>query len=66
MPTPLQGPDGTIVLKSMTLRHWDLPKPSIAAVNGLAVGGAANIALVNFHDIVICSTEAKFKCVAAR
>jgi len=55
------GPDGTVVLKSMTLLHWDLPKPSIVAVNGLAVGGAANIALVNFHDLVICSTDAKFK-----
>ena len=55
------GPDGTMVLKSLTLAHWDLPKPSIVAVNGLAVGGHANIALVNFHDIVICSTEARFK-----
>jgi enoyl-CoA hydratase/carnithine racemase len=55
------GPDGTVVLKSMTLRHWDLPKPSIVAVNGLAVGGAANIALVNYHDMVVCSTDARFK-----
>jgi 2-(1,2-epoxy-1,2-dihydrophenyl)acetyl-CoA isomerase len=55
------GPDGTLVLKAFTLKFWDLPKPSIVAVNGLAVGGAANIALVNFHDMVVCSTEAKFK-----
>eukprot|EP00946_MAST-07B_sp_MAST-7B-sp1_P002002 g2002.t1 len=55
------GPDGTMVLRAMTLAHWDLPKPSIVAVNGLAVGGHANIALVNFHDLVICSTDARFK-----
>ena len=55
------GPDGTMVLRAMTLAHWDLPKPSIVAVNGLAVGGHANMALVNFHDLVICSTEARFK-----
>ena len=55
------GPDGTMVLRALTLAHWDLPKPSIVAVNGLAVGGHANIALVNFHDLVVCSTEARFK-----
>ena len=55
------GPDGTMVLRALTLAHWDLPKPSIVAVNGLAVGGHANIALVNFHDLVICSTSARFK-----
>ena len=51
------GPDGTMVLKSLTLAFWDFPKPSIVAVNGLAVGGAANIALVNFHDLVYCAEE---------
>ena len=45
----------------MTLAFWDFPKPSIVAVNGLAVGGTANIALVNFHDLVFCSPEARFK-----
>jgi len=34
----------------MTRAFWDFSKPSIVAVNGLAVGGAANIALTNFHD----------------
>jgi enoyl-CoA hydratase/carnithine racemase len=55
------GPDGTMVLKTMTEAFWDFPKPSIVAVNGLAVGGAANIALVNFHDLVYCAEEARFK-----
>ena len=38
-----------------------LTKPSVVAVNGLAVGGAANIALANYHDIVLASTDAYFK-----
>ena len=33
----------------------------MVAVNGLAVGGAANIALANYHDIVLASTDAYFK-----
>ena len=48
------------VLTYDTLAFWDFPKPSICAVNGLAVGGAANIALMNYHDLVICSTKARF------
>lgn len=51
---------GDFVLAPMTKAFWDFPKPSIAAVNGLAVGGAANIALCNFHDLVLCSTNARF------
>ena len=55
------GPaSGDMALKSLTLLFWDFPKISIVAVNGLAVGGAANIALANYHDIVLASTEAKF------
>merc|ERR1719221_1628491 len=55
------GPvQGDFVLKNQTLAFWDFPKPSIVAVNGLAVGGAANIALANYHDIVICSSNARF------
>merc|ERR1719199_1984076 len=42
------------------MAFWDFPKPSIAAINGLAVGGAANIAFANYHDLVICSTNARF------
>ena len=34
-------------------------KISIVAVNGLAVGGAANIALANYN-FVLASTEARF------
>lgn len=50
-----------MALKSLTLAFWDFPKPSIVAVNGLSVGGAANLCLANCHDIVLCSTEGKFK-----
>ena len=39
-----------MVLAPMTRAFWDFGKPSIVAVNGLTVGGAANIALTNFHD----------------
>ena len=48
-------------LKSLTLAFWDFDKPSVVAVNGLAIGGAANIALANYHDIVLASTAAYFK-----
>ncbi|CAK0890047.1 unnamed protein product [Prorocentrum cordatum] len=55
------GPvQGDFVLKPHTIAFWDFPKPSICAVNGLAVGGAANMALTNQHDLVICSTDARF------
>uniref|UniRef100_A0A7S2II77 3-hydroxyisobutyryl-CoA hydrolase n=1 Tax=Zooxanthella nutricula TaxID=1333877 RepID=A0A7S2II77_9DINO len=51
---------GDFVLKPQTLAFWDFPKPSVVAVNGMAIGGAANMALANFHDFVLCSTEARF------
>ena len=50
-----------MVLAALTIAFWDFPKPIVAAVNGLAVGGGANIALANYADIVICSTNARFK-----
>jgi len=46
--------------KNLTLAFWDFPKPSVCAVNGLAVGGGANMALANYHDYVVCSEQAKF------
>ena len=49
-----------MALKCLTLAFWDFTKISIVAVNGLAVGGAANIALANYHDFVLASTEARF------
>ena len=51
---------GDFVLRNMTRAFWDFPKPSICAVNGMAIGGAANIALVNFHDLCVCSENARF------
>ena len=49
-----------MALKCLTLAFWDFTKISIVAVNGLAVGGAANIALANYHDFVLASTQARF------
>jgi enoyl-CoA hydratase/carnithine racemase len=49
-----------MALKCLTLAFWDFSKISIVAVNGLAVGGAANIALANYHDFVLASTEGRF------
>merc|ERR1711865_1055262 len=51
---------GDIALKCLTLAFWDFPKVSICAVNGLAVGGGANMALSNYHDYVVCSEKARF------
>eukprot|EP01061_Rhynchopus_euleeides_P008264 TRINITY_DN1730_c0_g2_i4.p1 TRINITY_DN1730_c0_g2~~TRINITY_DN1730_c0_g2_i4.p1 ORF type:complete len:297 (+),score=142.11 TRINITY_DN1730_c0_g2_i4:87-977(+) len=50
-----------IALKAFTLAHWNCPKILVGAINGLAVGGAANMALASFYDFVICAEEAKFK-----
>jgi enoyl-CoA hydratase/carnithine racemase len=52
--------EGDFVLSAMTCAFWDLPIPSICAVNGLAIGGAANMVFANYHDFVICSNDAKF------
>ena len=54
---------GDLALRSLTLAFWDFPKISVCAVNGLAIGGAANIALANYHDIVLASSDAWFRCV---
>lgn len=53
-------PDNTFTLANQVRAFWDFPKPLVIAVNGMAVGGAANIALMNFGDLVVCSTNAKF------
>eukprot|EP00793_Prasinoderma_coloniale_P000338 PRCOL_00005322-RA len=49
-----------IACKSLSLAFHDFPKPSVVAVNGMAIGGGANMALL-YHDLVVCSTAAKFK-----
>ena len=49
------------VMARQTIAFWDFPKPLIMAVNGLAVGGGANIALANHADLVVCSSKARFK-----
>jgi len=55
-----QAAAGDLACKNLTLAFWDFGKPSVCAVNGLAVGGGANMALSNYHDYVICSDKAKF------
>eukprot|EP00811_Abedinium_folium_P006240 NODE_15744_length_1033_cov_2.559603.p1 GENE.NODE_15744_length_1033_cov_2.559603~~NODE_15744_length_1033_cov_2.559603.p1 ORF type:complete len:197 (-),score=39.50 NODE_15744_length_1033_cov_2.559603:312-902(-) len=42
----------------LALRCWDFPKPSLAAVNGLVIGGACNFAFL--QDFVLCSSAARF------
>jgi len=49
-----------MALKGLVLAMLSLEKPSVCAVNGIAVGGTVNMALL-LHDFVIASEEAKFK-----
>ena len=44
----------------LIMAFWDFPKPVVGAINGLGVGGGANIALANVMDLVICSTNSRF------
>jgi len=49
-----------VILARLTRIFLNFPKCSIAAVNGLAIGGGANHALF-YHDIVLASDNATFK-----
>eukprot|EP00928_Gymnodinium_smaydae_P057276 TRINITY_DN40541_c0_g1_i1.p1 TRINITY_DN40541_c0_g1~~TRINITY_DN40541_c0_g1_i1.p1 ORF type:complete len:318 (+),score=87.34 TRINITY_DN40541_c0_g1_i1:49-954(+) len=49
-----------LALKGLVLNMLGLEKPSVCAVNGMAIGGAANFSLL-LHDFVLCDTEAKFR-----
>eukprot|EP00659_Diplonema_papillatum_P006861 gene6861-10524_t len=50
-----------IAQKSLVMACWRFPKVLIGAINGLAVGGGANIVLCNLMDFVLCADDAKFK-----
>jgi len=54
------APKGDPGLSAQVKAFWDFPKPLLMAINGLAVGGGANIALASFGDLVFCSTKARF------
>lgn len=51
---------GDLIMAPHTKAFWDFPKPLVIAVNGVACGGGANIALANFGDVVLASTTARF------
>ena len=48
-----------LALKSLCLKFWNFSKPVIAAINGLAVGAAASIA-INGADLVYMAKDAWF------
>lgn len=60
MKTEASRAPNDMALKGLVLIMLSLEKPSVCAVNGLAVGGTVNTALL-LHDFVIASEEAKFR-----
>lgn len=51
---------GDLICAPHTRAFWDFPKPLVVAVNGLAIGAGANIALANLADMVVVSKTARF------
>jgi len=56
---PVPPPERDIALRRLTTEFWALPKPSICAVNGLAIGFGANFVLC--HDIAIGAPHCRFR-----
>jgi len=57
--SPVPPPERDIALRRLTSHFWDLPKPSLCAVNGVAIGFGANFVLC--HDIALGAPHARFR-----
>jgi len=56
---PIKSPGFDVALKRLTGAFWRFPKPSLCAVNGLAVGFGANFVMC--HDIAMAAPHARFR-----
>jgi enoyl-CoA hydratase/carnithine racemase len=52
--------EGATNWRSFSMVAYTFPKPSVAAVNGFAIGGATNMAFL-YHDHVIVGESTKFR-----
>ncbi|MGE0425184.1 MAG: enoyl-CoA hydratase/isomerase family protein [Reyranellaceae bacterium] len=62
--TPEQNKQGALAITRVVQAVYDLPKPSIAAVQGAAVGGGVGVMLA--CDYVVASDRARFGLTSAR
>lgn len=62
--TPQQNKDGALAMTRVVQAVYDLPKPSIASVQGAAVGGGIGVMLA--CDYVVASDRARFGLTSAR